>query len=182
MTGQLGLPPETVDELERIAAAAKGPFGPPSFRSLARSHLALFDELQRQGASWKQIGLLIAEHGVTGDDGQPITEAVLRATVSVARKAARAPAPDGAVRADGSGRGETQHTKAQHSETQRSATQRGETRRQEARRNEAMRNETSNEAQQHQPSSDQFRQPAPGLDDKLRRRAERIQQFKEDYF
>jgi hypothetical protein len=182
MTGQSALSPEIVDGLERIAAAAKGPFGPPSFRSLARSHLALFDELQRQGASWKQIGLLIAEHGVTGDDGQPITEAVLRATVSAARKAAGAPAPDGAVRADGSERGETQHTKAQHSETQRSATQRAATQSGEALRQEARRNETtSNEVQQHQPSPDRFRRPPPGLDDSLLRRAERIQRFQEDY-
>ena len=68
------------------------------------------------------------------------------------------------MRADRSGRGETQHTKAQHSETQRSATQRGETRRQEARRNEAMRNETNNEA-----NSTSLRPtdsgPAPELDD-----------------
>ena len=182
MTGQSALSPEIVDGLERIAAAAKGPFGPPSFRSLARSHLALFDELQRQGASWKQIGLLIAEHGVTGDDGQPITEAVLRATVSAARKAAGAPAPDGAVRADGSERSEMQYSKAQHSETQhtkaqRSATQSGEAQRQEARRHEA----TSNAVQQHQPSPDRFRRPPPGLDDSLLRRAERIQRFKEDY-
>ena len=31
MTGQLGLQPQIVDELERIAAAAKGPFAPSSF-------------------------------------------------------------------------------------------------------------------------------------------------------
>jgi hypothetical protein len=183
MTGQLALSPEIVDGMKRLAAAAKGgPFGPPSFRSLARSHLALFDELQRQGARWNQISLLLAEHGVTGDDGQPITPAVLRATVSAARKAANAPAPDGVVRADGSERGETQHTKAQHSETQRSATQRvatqsGEAQRQAARRHEA----TSNEVQQHQPSPDRFRRPPLGLDDSLLRRAERMQRFKEDY-
>jgi hypothetical protein len=182
VSGQLALPPETVDGLKRIAAAAKGPFGPPSFRSLVRGHIALFDELQRQGASRKQIGLLIAEYGVTGADGQPITEAVLRATVSAARKAAGGPAPDGAVKADRNERSEAQHTKAQHSETQhtkaqRSATQSGEAQRQEARRNET----TGHEVQQHQPSSDRFRRPPPGLDERLLSRAARVQRFKEDY-
>jgi hypothetical protein len=187
LSGQLALPPEIVDGLKRIAAAAKGLFGPPSFRSLARSHLALFDELQRQGASRKQIGLLIAEYGVTGADGQPITAAVLRATVSAARKAAGAPAPDGAVRADGSERSEMQYSKAQHSETQhtkaqRSATQQVATQSGEAQRQEARRNETvGDEVQQHQPSSDRFRRPPPGLDDHLLRRAARVQRFKEDY-
>ena len=144
-----------------------------------RAHLALFDELQRQGASRKQIGLLIAGYGVTGADGQPITEAVLRATVSAARKAAGAPAPDGAVKAD---RSEAQHTKAQHSETQRTKAQRSATKSGEAQRQEARRNETTgHEVQQHQPSSDRFRRPPPGVDERLLRRAACVQRFTEDY-
>lgn len=182
LTGQWALPPAIIDGLERIAAAAKGPFGPPSFRSLARSHLALFDELQRQGASWKQVGLLIAAHGITGHDGQPITGAVVRATVSASRKAVGAPAPDGVVRADGSENGETQITKAQHSETQRGTTQRVATQSGEAPRKKARRNETiGNEVQQPRPWPDRSRRPSPRLDDNLLRRAARTQRFTEDY-
>jgi hypothetical protein len=205
MTGQSALPPTIIEKLERIKAEAKGTFGPPSFRSLARSHLALFDELQGLGASWKQIGGLIAEYGVTGVDGRPISEAVLRATVS-AERIANAQAAYGASSMASSGRGNKDHSKAQHFETHSSETQH-----QEAQRNETMRSETiRNEVQQHQqhgteqqkrsvanggapnarrqekieflprPSSDLFYRPTRNLEDNLLRRVERTQRFKED--
>jgi hypothetical protein len=152
MTGPSALSPKILDGLDRIAAAAKGPFGPPSLRSLARSHLPLFDELQRQGASWRQIGLLI---GLTGDDGQPITDGVLRATVSAARRAAGTPALDGAVRAEGCDRGETQGIKTQLSETQRSKTQLDATRNNRTQSSEALRQE----ARRNETISDEVQQP-----------------------
>jgi len=189
LIGLSPLSPKLIDGFERIGAAAQGSFGPASFRSLARANLPLFDELQHQGASWKQIGLLLAERGVTAADGQPIAEAVLRATVSAARKGAGARGPDGAVRAGGSESDEVQQSMTQHSETRRNATQPGSTQldatppnatqRDEALRREARQNETnSNEAKQS--SSHRSRRLPPIMDDNLLRRAERIQLFKED--
>jgi hypothetical protein len=205
MTSQSPLPPTSIEELERIRVEAKGPFGPPSFRSLARSHVALFDELQGLGASWKQIGSLIAEYGVTGIDGRPISEAVLRATVS-AERIANARATYGASSMASSGRGNKDHSKTQYFETHRSETQHWEVQRNEAMRNETIRNEVQqhrqHEAEQPKrsvanggapdagrqakieslprPSSDLFYRPTRNVEDNLLRRVERTQRFKED--
>lgn len=207
MTDRLPLPQEIIEGLARIAAAARHPFGPPSFRSLAQAHIAVLGELRCQGASWGQIGALLAERGITRTDGRPIAEAVLRATVSAARRAADISAAEAGERTEDAERGETKRSEAlghdtQRSETKQSKAQVHETRRSEMqqhenvpqqnalsrsptqraavprnRRNEPAQNELIAPAVPPQQASGRHRHPLLGLDDALLRRAEYIQKF-----
>jgi hypothetical protein len=210
MSGRSILPPEIVEGLTRLRSAAQGPFGPPPFRALVRNHVELFAALQRLGASWRQIAGLLADAGIAGNNGQPISEAVLRATCSDARRQAGPPAPGTALRVGDAGHGETRRNETHRNETQfpetmRRETQRSETMRLEQRRDEAQRNETiRNEMQGRQarqtdalhpiavkhaidgsphepPQSHRVRVPPPGLDDQLLQRAARIRHLKEDH-
>jgi hypothetical protein len=164
MTDRLSLPQEIAEGLARMTAAASLPFGPPSFRSLAEAHITVFAELRSQGASWSQIGALLAERGIAGRDGQPIAEAVLRATVSAARRAAHTPAPEAGKRTEDTTRGERKRREALGQDAQRSEAQRHETRR--------------SELQQHENLPQQnalHRRPLLALDEALLRRAESVQ-------
>jgi hypothetical protein len=201
MTDRLSLPQEIAEGLARITEAARRPFGPPSFRWLVKAHIAVFVELRRQGASWSQIGALLAERGITGKDGQPIADGVLRATVSAARRAADSLAPEAGERTEDTTRGERKHRKAL-GQDKRSQTQRPETRRSEMqqhrsvpqqdalnrhprepaatprnRRQVPAQNELILPAVPPRPASGCQSRPLLPLGDALLRRAESIQKF-----
>jgi hypothetical protein len=53
------------------------------------SHLVIFADLRRHGASWAQIASLLAAHGIVGSDGALTTD-VVRATYARAAKTAEA--------------------------------------------------------------------------------------------
>jgi hypothetical protein len=199
MTDRLSLPPEIAEGLARITEAARRPFGRPSFRWLVKAHIAVFVELRRQGASWSQIGALLAERGITGKDGQPIADAVLRATVSAARRAADSLAPEAGERTEDTTRGERMHRKAlcQDSQTQRPETRRSEMPQHENvpqqdalnryltepgatprnRRQEPAQDEPILPAVPPRPASGCQGRPLLPLGDALLRRAESIQKF-----
>jgi hypothetical protein len=173
MTTQSPLPPDIIGDLDRIAAATKGPFGSPSLRSLVRDHFALFAALRGQGASWKQITALLAERGIAGNDGRPVAATILRTTVSAVR-----PSVEVALRIGGHRREAPRH-EAQCSEAQCSAlqcietcdaNQSNESQRQDAHRSEAFRNKAQQQPvgpQHHARAKHRRRQRTPHGDDEI---------------
>lgn len=200
MTDRLSVPQEITEGLARITASARRPFGPPSFRWLVKAHIDVFVELRRQCASWSRIGELLAECGITGKCGQPIADAVLRATVSAARRAADSPAPEAGERKDTIRRewrrrealGQDKRSETQGHETRRSEMQQRQNVPQQDAHNRYPREPAATPRNRRQvPAQDELilpavpprrasgcqRRPLPPLDDALLRRAESIQKF-----
>ncbi len=66
----------------KFAKDLEGPLGRIPFERVVEKHIAFFDELRSEGASWPQIADLLAGAGVSRKDGQPMAASQLRATVS----------------------------------------------------------------------------------------------------
>lgn len=66
----------------KIATDLEGPLGRISMGRVVRKHIAFFNELRSEGASWPQIADLLAGAGVTRKDGKQMAASQLRATVS----------------------------------------------------------------------------------------------------
>ncbi len=61
------------DEIEQLAAdfaqSLNGHLGPRPIEKVVRDHLALFTELRRDGASWRQIAAFMVKNGVKNNEG-----------------------------------------------------------------------------------------------------------------
>ncbi|MGQ3048284.1 MAG: hypothetical protein ACT6Q8_03835 [Niveispirillum sp.] len=65
-----------------FADALQGPLGRMPLEKVLRMHIMIFHHLRQAGASWRQIAALMAKHGVTRKDGQPVDATQWAAMVS----------------------------------------------------------------------------------------------------
>lgn len=75
-----------LQEAGRLAAALDGPLGRRPMQRVIYEFLPLFRGLRESGASWSQIGALLASRGVRSRSGQVLSDGVLRAMVSRAER------------------------------------------------------------------------------------------------
>lgn len=69
-----------------MAEAMNGPLGRRSLQSVIREFLRFFATLRATGASWPQIAALLAAAGLRSAGGAPVSDGMLRAMVTRARK------------------------------------------------------------------------------------------------
>ncbi|UQR64594.1 hypothetical protein LRP30_04630 [Bradyrhizobium sp. C-145] len=94
-TGRLldRLPPEPRQRLLQLGSEGRGVFGVACFQSIFEAHFSLFEYLATAGATAVMIGQLLAEAGITREDGTPLPAGTVSSALSRAReRAARAPA------------------------------------------------------------------------------------------
>ena len=87
------LPPESRQRLLQIGGEGRGVFGLVRFQTIFEANFSLFEYLATAGATAVMIGQLLAEVGVTREDGTPLPPGTVSGALSRAReRAARAPA------------------------------------------------------------------------------------------
>ena len=81
-----GFDAEIQMQLAQFAADLASPVGRIAFERVARRHLELLDRLRQLGLTWAQVGMALHRHGITRDDGSPLSGAQLSSVASRQRQ------------------------------------------------------------------------------------------------